>query len=283
MKFDQYFITGPSGALKFKQDASLTYRGDALTVYSGYDTVLDQFFVGEYSTATYTITVEADSNSKETVTLAVVARPNEASVSIISRTSIDNQILVLSGEVDASIFKLKATTTVAFATARVTVYVVYGETFTPLSVPTARDTTPIQPVADISSSNVIFQPLVSTTGFQSPNFVVNGSGVISAASLTLTGAISTTGTISTTGAVSTGNLTVTGALTQSTGQVQLSSSTTGSINNVTIGNATPAAATFTEATVEATPTAPNLRRHTSRTTTQANPRFFAAKNRCHTR
>lgn len=132
----QYFTPGPQGTIALKAGTNFSYKGDHLQVYD--DTEIDRWFVGSFSSATYFITVEFDSNQKETLQVLVVARPDHASFTVYGRTSVDDQLITISAEVNSSWLSLRASPSdPAYAGSRISVLATYAETMLPLTRPTA--------------------------------------------------------------------------------------------------------------------------------------------------
>ena len=132
----QYFIPGPQGTLALKAGTNFSYKGDHLQVYN--NTEIDRWFVGSFTSANYFITVEFDSNQKESLQVMVVARPDHASFTVYGRTSVDDQLITVTAEVTNSWLSLKASpANTAYAGARISLFATYSETMLPLKRPTA--------------------------------------------------------------------------------------------------------------------------------------------------
>lgn len=130
--FSSFFTSGAKGILKFLKKPSLSYKGNWIQVFP--DTVLDSWHVGDFSTASYLITVEHQSNKKELMHVNVVARPDQASYNIFGRTSIDDELIILDASVTNSIFSLKVSPSdPLFTGAKITMLVFYGETINALT------------------------------------------------------------------------------------------------------------------------------------------------------
>ena len=139
MNFTDYFKRGTHNTLQFNNAANLSFKGPATLVYV--DTQIDAWHVGDFSSASYHITVEFDSNQKETMQVLVVARPGHASYTIFGRVGIDAELITLSASVTNSKMILTANPTdPAFAGARVIFTATYSETISPLALPTAVST-----------------------------------------------------------------------------------------------------------------------------------------------
>jgi hypothetical protein len=100
------------------------------------DTLIDSWFVGDFSSANYHITVEYDSNQKETLQVLVVARPEHASFTVYGRTSIQHELITLTATVTASKLNLNASALPGFDGAKVIFTATYGETINQLGKPT---------------------------------------------------------------------------------------------------------------------------------------------------
>lgn len=139
MNFTDYFKRGTHNTLQFNNAANLSFKGPATLVYV--DTQIDAWYVGDFSSASYHITVEFDSNQKETMQVLVVARPGHASYTIFGRVGIDAELITLSASVTNSKMILTANPAdPEFAGARVIFTATYSETISPLALPTAVST-----------------------------------------------------------------------------------------------------------------------------------------------
>lgn len=172
---------GLNGTLNFKNGTSLSHHGTAIPVFT--NTVVDKFFVGDFSSAKYMITVEAGSNKKETMEVMVAARPGEASVVVYGKSYIDRELVTLSGTVNDSHFILTASIIdEANAGAKLIFFANYAEAHNQLT-PSTTKLTPVIPASYASTANVTFLPVISNTGFSSPNFAVDTTGTLAASTI----------------------------------------------------------------------------------------------------
>lgn len=133
LKFTDFFKQSPQNKLSLKNNTQLAYKGSWIQVYP--DTVIDRWYVGDYSSANYTITVEFDSNKKEVLQVLIVARPDQASVTIFGRTSIDDSLVNITATVNNSYVDVIANATdSSFTGSKLIFYAMYAETITPLTV-----------------------------------------------------------------------------------------------------------------------------------------------------
>lgn len=129
------FLKGSKNTVRLNR-SGLAYGRPWVQVYS--NTILDEWYVGDFSSASYHITVEFDSNQKETMQVLVVARPDHASYTVFGRTSIQDELITLTASVNSSKLQLTANpTNLMFAGAKVIFTANYSETITPLAIPTA--------------------------------------------------------------------------------------------------------------------------------------------------
>lgn len=133
LKFTNFFKQSPQNKLSLTNNTQLAYKGSWIQIYP--DTEIDRWYVGDYSSANYTITVEFSSNKKEVLQVLIVARPDQASVTIFGRTSIDDSLVNITATVNDSYVSVIANATdTSFIGAKLIFYAMYAETITPLSV-----------------------------------------------------------------------------------------------------------------------------------------------------
>ena len=176
--------TGPNNVTRLhKQNTS--YKTPWIQIYD--NTVLDSWFVGDYSSASYHITVEFDSNQKETMQVLVVARPDHASYTVFGRTCIQDELITLTATVTASILTLTANPADPnFAGAKVIFNALYAETITPLALPTvvlpsssgtAGMPTPSELFGTFGTINVTNQPSITASYELDTLTLSSGNGV----------------------------------------------------------------------------------------------------------
>jgi len=107
MNFAEYFLKGLKGTLRFNNGRNLSYKGPWVQILE--DTVIDEFYVGDFMSAEYTICVDAGNIQKEIIKCLVVAGPTEASISIYGRTNLGSDQITLSCSVNTSKVTLTAT------------------------------------------------------------------------------------------------------------------------------------------------------------------------------
>ena len=133
LNFTNFFKQSPQNKLSLKNNTQLAYKGSWVQIYP--DTEIDRWYVGDYSSANYTITAEFDSNKKEVLQVLVVARPDQATVTVYGRTSIDDSLINISASVNNSYVSIIVNVTdTTFLGTKVIFFANYAETITPLSV-----------------------------------------------------------------------------------------------------------------------------------------------------
>ena len=100
LSFSNFFTRGVKNTLKFKNGAQLAHAGPWVQVYP--DTVIDEWFLGDFMSAEYTITVDYDTNHKETIKCLMVAGPNVANVIIYGRVNLGKKLIDVTAQVDGS-------------------------------------------------------------------------------------------------------------------------------------------------------------------------------------
>jgi len=100
MSFPTFFSRGVHNTLLFKNGGQFLYKGPWHSVFT--NTEIDRWYVGDFASAVYNITVEVDSNKKETLQVMVVARPDQANFAIFGRASIDDELVDVSAVVNDS-------------------------------------------------------------------------------------------------------------------------------------------------------------------------------------
>ena len=144
------FSKGPNNTISLPDRSSFSYRGSWIGVQ--YNTVVDQFHLGEFSSAIYQITVEFDSNEKEIMQLSVVARPDRAVANIFGRSSINQELVNLSVTVDQSVVTINASPTAnTYAGAKLIFHASYAQSINKLSPPAIVADTSTAPSSGINT------------------------------------------------------------------------------------------------------------------------------------
>jgi hypothetical protein len=100
MKFFDYFTQGLQNTLKFKNRGGFSFRNEAIPVYT--NTVIDTWYMGDFTSATYEVAVEYGQNDIERLTVIVSARVNQASITVYGRTNSGKDLVQFSASVNTS-------------------------------------------------------------------------------------------------------------------------------------------------------------------------------------
>ena len=105
LNFARYFLQGLKNTLRVQNGVNFSYKGPWVTVIS--DTVLDEWYVGDFMAADYTIVVDVGNSRKEMIKCMVVAGPNQADLTVYGRTNTNENLIDISASVTASKLSLR--------------------------------------------------------------------------------------------------------------------------------------------------------------------------------
>lgn len=264
MNFLDYFTKGLGNTLKFKNRANFSFKGEAIPVIN--TATIDTWFLGDFSSVNYEIVAEFDKDNVEHLECKVVAHANQASVTVYNRSNTGKDLINISAVVDNGKVQIKATAfnnidnLTPLTGIKVTFKATYSERLVPIQ--------PTPTVGESSSLGGQSGTNLNWSGTNLPNgsIQLNDAGSIVVAHIstiqvpsqptlaskfifdTLTIAADPAITITTSNNNSISfnlnyikNLNVTGTFAGNP-------STTGSLNNVSIGGTVPLNATFTNLT-----------------------------------
>lgn len=103
--FNKYFVPNVKNTLQVKNGVNFLHKGPWIQIFD--DTEIDRWYVGDFASASYQLSIEFNSNKKETLQVLVVARPDYANYSIIGRVAIDDELVDISATVNNSYLSLK--------------------------------------------------------------------------------------------------------------------------------------------------------------------------------
>jgi len=98
INFAKYFFQGIKNTLRIQNGVNFAYKGPWMSVFPG--TVLDEWYVGDFMAAEYTIVVDVGNFRKEIVKALVVAGPETASVTVYGKTNLGENLIELSTAVN---------------------------------------------------------------------------------------------------------------------------------------------------------------------------------------
>lgn len=99
--FARYFLRGVKNTLRVQNGVNFSYKGPWIQII-GDDTVMDEWFIGDFSAAEYTIMVDVANDSKEILKALVLAGPDQATITVYGRTNLTSPLLDLTARVDNS-------------------------------------------------------------------------------------------------------------------------------------------------------------------------------------
>ena len=85
MNFLDYFTNGLSNTLKFKNRANFSFKGEAIPVFT--NTTIDTWFIGDFSSADYEIVAEYGAADVEHINVKVTAHHQQVSITTYARTN----------------------------------------------------------------------------------------------------------------------------------------------------------------------------------------------------
>jgi hypothetical protein len=100
MNLTGFFLQGLKNTLRLNNGKNFSYKGPWVQVLP--NTVVDEFYVGDFMAAEYTICVDAGNTDKEIIKCLVCAGPDDASVTVYGRTSINADLITLNATVNTS-------------------------------------------------------------------------------------------------------------------------------------------------------------------------------------
>ena len=106
MNFARYFTRGLNNTLKLLNGLNFSYKGPWVTVTN--DTVIDEWYVGDFNGADYTLSIDHSNGEKELVRCLLVAGPDIANVVVYGRVNLNGNLITLSASVNNSKVQLIA-------------------------------------------------------------------------------------------------------------------------------------------------------------------------------
>lgn len=106
MNLIKYFTVGLRNTLKLANGVHFSYKGPWTIVYT--NTIIDEWHVGDFMSADYSISVDFNTGKKEIIRCLVVAGPDSANLTIYGRTNLNDDLITLTAIVDSSKVKIIA-------------------------------------------------------------------------------------------------------------------------------------------------------------------------------
>lgn len=140
MNFADYFVRGLRNTLRLKRGVNWSVKGSEIPIPT--DTVIDTWFVGEFSSAVYEVVAEYGKNDVEHINVKISGRPEQASITISGRNNNGRDLVNFSATVDASRVIVTASPyyqddgVTPLVNVKLTFKVTYFERLTPTYIPT---------------------------------------------------------------------------------------------------------------------------------------------------
>jgi len=106
LNFARYFLKGIKNTLRLQNGVNFSYKGPWKTVIS--ETVLDEWYMGDFCAAEYTVVVDVGTNRKEMIKCLLVASPEKADITVYGRTNNSENLIDLQATVNSSKVQLIA-------------------------------------------------------------------------------------------------------------------------------------------------------------------------------
>lgn len=100
INFASFFSKNVKNTLLLKNGTNIAYKGPWILVYP--NTVVDEWYVGDFMSAEYTISVDFGNTEKEIIKCLLVAGPNSASVTVFGRSNLNSNLVDFTATVNAS-------------------------------------------------------------------------------------------------------------------------------------------------------------------------------------
>jgi hypothetical protein len=100
INFSSFFSKNVKNTLLLKNGTNIAYKGPWVLVYP--NTVVDEWYVGDFMSAEYTISVDFGNTEKEIIKCLLVAGPNSATVTVFGRSNLNSNLVDFTATVNAS-------------------------------------------------------------------------------------------------------------------------------------------------------------------------------------
>ena len=100
INFASFFSKNVKNTLLLKNGTNIAHKGPWILVYP--NTVMDEWYVGDFMSAEYTISVDFGNTEKEIIKCLLVAGPNSAAVTVFGRSNLNSNLVDFTATVNAS-------------------------------------------------------------------------------------------------------------------------------------------------------------------------------------
>ena len=113
MSILNYFQRGKSNTLIIKNNGGFTHSGPWASLSDS--VVVDRWYLGDFISVDYTISVDLDANNKEMVKFMVTATMNDANMVEYARSTTGTQLITLNAQVNNSYVNIIASPAIPLA------------------------------------------------------------------------------------------------------------------------------------------------------------------------
>ena len=106
LNFAKYFLRGLKNTLRLQNGVNFSYKGPWIPITA--DTLVDEWYVGDFAAAEYTIVIDVSNIRKEMIKCLVVAGSGKADITIYGRTNINENLVEITATISESKLQLKA-------------------------------------------------------------------------------------------------------------------------------------------------------------------------------
>lgn len=127
----KYFMRGLRNTVLAKPGTQFSFKGPWTQIYNG--EAIDRWYMGDFSSAEYTIAVDLDKSNREIIKCLVVAGLETASVVVYGRIATGEQLVTVDARVNGSYAELVLTPkSVSTEGAKASFSATYYESHTPI-------------------------------------------------------------------------------------------------------------------------------------------------------
>lgn len=120
---DKFLKTGLKNTLLLKNDTQLSRNGPWVAIPQ--ETEIDRFFLGDFNSAEYCLSIDYNTEHKEIIKCLVVASLSKASLVVYGRANLGENLISLAANVTDSYVSIKAIPSDGFENSKVQLNVFY--------------------------------------------------------------------------------------------------------------------------------------------------------------
>lgn len=96
----KFFVQGLNKTLRLQNGVNFSHKGPWVQLYP--DTVLDEWYYGDFCAAEYTVVVDLGNQDKEIIKFLVIADVDKANLTEYGRTNLGRNLVDITAEVNSS-------------------------------------------------------------------------------------------------------------------------------------------------------------------------------------